>query len=409
MSPTKQQVNTTVLLLSLAAFSSSASMRVLDSTLPKLAQDFDMSIPAVAHIVSIFAVIYGSFQLAYGPMADRYGKLHVMALACAIGTLGSITSALSTDFNTLLAARVLTALAVAGIIPIAMAWIGDAVSYHERQPVIARFLLGQIAGAAFGIAIGGFAADHFSWRFPFWLLTLCFGMVAFLLSRRAAQETTQEANREMNRETTRPPVRQGHFLKQLFSVVQQAWARRVLLIVFLEGTVLFGPLTFYPTHLHLQLGASLTSAGLLVMLFAGGGLIFALNSRFLVACLGEVGLALCGGLAMGAGLLIFAFTPIIGLAPPALLLIGMGFYMLHNTLQTNATQMAPEVRGSAVALFASSYFLGQSFGVMLASEGVDRWSEYGHGTTPVLAVSAVLITLIGASFAWLRHRRQALT
>jgi hypothetical protein len=32
--------------------------------------------------------------------------------------------------------------------------------------------------------------------------------------------------------------------------------------------------------------------------------------------------------------------------------IGLGFYMFHNTLQTNATQMTPEARGTAVAFLA---------------------------------------------------------
>lgn len=39
--------------------------------------------------------------------------------------------------------------------------------------------------------------------------------------------------------------------------------------------------------------------------------------------------------------------------------------MMHNTLQINATQMAPERRGTAVAAFASSFFLGQSAGVAI--------------------------------------------
>jgi hypothetical protein len=30
----------------------------------------------------------------------------------------------------------------------------------------------------------------------------------------------------------------------------------------------------------------------------------------------------------------------------------LSFYMLHNSLQTEATEIAPEARGSAVALFA---------------------------------------------------------
>ena len=39
--------------------------------------------------------------------------------------------------------------------------------------------------------------------------------------------------------------------------------------------------------------------------------------------------------------------------------------MLHNTLQTEGTQMSPEARGTSVALFASMYFLGQTAGVAL--------------------------------------------
>ena len=39
---------------------------------------------------------------------------------------------------------------------------------------------------------------------------------------------------------------------------------------------------------------------------------------------------------------------------------GLGFYMLHNTLQVNATQMAPAHRGSSLALFAAILFIGQA-------------------------------------------------
>jgi predicted MFS family arabinose efflux permease len=391
--PVSKEVNATILLLSMAAFSSSASIRVLDPALPRLAQDFNMAIPAVAHIVSLFAVVYGFLQLIYGPMADRYGKLRVMAIACSIGALGSIASALSMQFDFLLLARILTAVAVAGIIPLAMAWIGDAVPYAERQPLIARFLLGQIVGLASGSALGGIAADYFSWRMPFWALTVCFGVVAALLARK------------MGSEPRRSVASQGNVLQQLLGVVQYPWARRVLLTVFLEGLVLFGPFTFFATHLHLKLGLSLSVSGLLVMLFAGGGLVFAVNSKALVQRLGEVGLILWGSLLAAAGLILLAFTPIVALAPPALLMAGVGFYMLHNTLQTNATQMAPAARGSAVSLFAACFYLGQSAGVALGSIGVERWAAYGYGTTPVIALGSLLLVVVGTSFAWLRKRR----
>ena len=41
----------------------------------------------------------------------------------------------------------------------------------------------------------------------------------------------------------------------------------------------------------------------------------------------------------------------LAVAPLATSTIGLGYYMLHNTLQTNATQMTPEARGTAVAGF----------------------------------------------------------
>ncbi len=87
-------------------------------------------------------------------------------------------------------------------------------------------------------------------------------------------------------------------------------------------------------------------------------------------------------------------------APLAVVAIGLGFYMLHNTLQTNATQMAPEARGTAVAIFASCFFLGQSAGVALAGLVVER-----VGTTPVLLGGAFGLLVVGLVFATLRARR----
>ena len=61
-----------------------------------------------------------------------------------------------------------------------------------------------------------------------------------------------------------------------------------------------------------------------------------------------------------------AVEPFWWIAPVAVAALGLGYYMLHNTLQTNATQMLPEARGTAVA-FSSALFLGQTAGVALAA------------------------------------------
>jgi predicted MFS family arabinose efflux permease len=89
------------------------------------------------------------------------------------------------------------------------------------------------------------------------------------------------------------------------------------------------------------------------------------------------------------------------LAGVSCLVTGLGFYMLHNTLQTNATQMAPERRGAAMALFASCLFVGQSVGIALTAALVERF-----GTTPILIAAGIAVLPVGIAFAHLRssHR-----
>jgi predicted MFS family arabinose efflux permease len=64
----------------------------------------------------------------------------------------------------------------------------------------------------------------------------------------------------------------------------------VLALVFLEGLSLYGPFAFIASHLHLNFGLSLASAGALVMGFGLGGFVFALLSGPLVRQMGEKGL-----------------------------------------------------------------------------------------------------------------------
>jgi predicted MFS family arabinose efflux permease len=133
------------------------------------------------------------------------------------------------------------------------------------------------------------------------------------------------------------------------------------------------------------------------MLFGLGGLTFAVRSRSWVARFGEVGLIRGGALLMSGSLVSLGWVPLWWLAIPACYLFGLGFYMMHNTLQINATQMAPERRGAAVAAFASCFFIGQSLGVAIFGSFL---TSVG---TPILLTSAsVLVLLVGTRFAKLR-------
>ena len=146
--------------------------------------------------------------------------------------------------------------------------------------------------------------------------------------------------------------------------------------------------------LHLRFGLSFTAVGLIVGTFAIGGLIYAASVQQLVNRFGQPGLALFGGVLLGLAYLVLAVGAAWWLAPIAVTAIGLGFYALHNTLQTNATQMTPEARGTAVAIFSSAIYLGQVLGVAAGAFVFDRFTA-----APLFAATAVALPALAWWFA----------
>lgn len=150
---------------------------------------------------------------------------------------------------------------------------------------------------------------------------------------------------------------------------------------------------FIASHMYRTFGFSLAAAGALIVLYGMGGFVFALASARMVRSLGEIGLVRWGGLLVTVSLAAIGIAPFWWWAIPACLVAGLGFYMLHNTLQINATQMAPERRGAAVSTFSSCFFLGQSVGVGVAGLLVEH-----IGTAIIMLAGACGVLAIALRF-----------
>ena len=377
------------MLLSLAAFASAASMRVTDALLPRLSQQFHVGLAQAANVITVFAVAYGVMQIAFGPLGDRFGKLRVISLAAIGASVATVFCLLAPTFEMFLVGRTLAGALCGSIIPLAMAWIGDVVPYERRQPVLARFLIGQILGIGGGAAVGGFAAESAEWRWPFAVLAVWLFVSAVFLLRESRRDPA--------------PLRSGksRFYQDLFNVARTPWARVVIGTVSIEGVIVFGALAFIPTHLHFARGFPMSHAGLAMLTFSAGGIAFALFAKQAVQTLGEVGLAIAGTILLALGLALAAWTPFAAAAPTGALVGGLGFYMLHNTLQTNATQMAPQHRGAGMALFASMFFLGQSAGIAAAGFVAESFA-------PIYVLVAASLAILPVGFTFAFRKRSAL-
>ncbi|CAN5913463.1 MFS transporter [soil metagenome] len=375
--------------LGMCAFASMASMRICDATLPAFAADFSVTTGQAAATVSAFALAYGVLQLFYGSLGDHFGKVRVIALATLGCTVGNGCAALSSSLDGLVLSRVVSGATAAGVIPLAMAWIGDNVSYDRRQEVLARFLGATVFGMVAGQWLGAVIVDSLGWKAAFAMLAVVFLVSgALLISRRAPLPSHSDAV-------------PGRTLRRFAEVLSGKWARSVLAITFVEGALAFSALAFIPSHLHHRFGLSLSIAGAVASLYGIGGLVYSRCARRLVQRLGEGGLAQLGGACLAGAFTTLALATTWQSALPACLLAGFGFYALHNTLQTQATQMTPSVRGTAVSLFASALFLGQSVGLSVATWLVDRFSA-----AAVFAVAAIGLLVLPFAFTALmgRHR-----
>ncbi len=370
-------------LLGLAGFASMASMRICDPMLVVLGQEFQVSTGDASAVVSVFAVVYGVLQLFYGPLGERFGKLRVVSLAVLACALFSAITALSTNLPMLVIMRGFMGAAAAGIIPLSMAWVGDRVPYERRQETLAKLMSATVLGMMSGLWFGGFAADTVGWRGAFVVLAVMFGVAAVLLLRRLRQQAKREAQLPTQSAPVATPGLWAAFrlTGQLLGTPRVRW---VLGVTAAEGALVFGAMAFMPTHLHQQFGLSVVAAGSVMMLYGVGGLLYSQMARRWLAWLGERGLVRTGAALVAVGLLLLAWGSGVWLGMLTCLMTGLGFYMLHNTLQVQATQMAPAARGTAMTLFASSLFFGQSTGVLIMAQSVDMgWLAYAFTVVAV--------------------------
>jgi YNFM family putative membrane transporter len=384
-----------IILLAVAGFASQAQVRVMDSLLPQIASDLHTTIGLAAMVVTAYAVTHGSIQLVIGPISDRFGKYRTVALTCAIGAVLVAVCGTVSTLPQLALARLATGAAAGWIIPISMAYVGDVTPHDRLQQILGRYISGQILGQLFGQAAGGVLGDLLGWRNVFFVLAGLFALAtAGLVFELAVNPQTRKHGGGGARS----------LLGGYAAVLTNPFARIVLIAGFLEGALAWGAFAYIGAYLHLRFGLSFSLVGGVVACFGIGGLIYAALVKLFVRGLGQPGLAVVGGIVLAAAYLELALGSLWWLAPIATTAIGLGFYMLHNTLQTNATQMTPQARGTAVGLFSSALYIGQTAGVAAGALVIDR-----AGAAPLFLTTAAALPALALWFvsALKRHRRVA--
>jgi predicted MFS family arabinose efflux permease len=374
-----------LLALAAAAFVSGANLRLFDALLPKVAEDFAVAPATASIVVTAFTLAYGLFQIVHGPLGDRVGKLRVIGVATLVASAASLGCAFAPTLGTLAALRFATGIGAAAIVPLALAWIGDNTSYEKRQATLGRFLSFILMGQIMGPALSGALAEYISWRWVFDVMAAIFLAVSVVLfgvdrRTRSAAPVTGRVH--------------GKVWRNYAAVLADPWVRIVVLAVFLEGGLFYGAFAYTGAYLKERFDLSYLLIGGMLAGFGLGGVIYSLMVKWLLARLGEKGFVRLGGALL---FLCMALLPLLQwwqAAIPVFIVAGFGFYMFHNTLQTRATEMAPQARGTAIAVFAFCLFMGQAGGVAACGAAI-HLLHYGW----TFALSGTSLALLGFWFA----------
>ena len=361
-----------------AVFMVAAEARVIAPVLPALASEFETTVARAGVLITAYTIPYGLFQLVYGPLADRFSRQRVIAVALGLFALGTFFSGFAPSMLALDLLRLFTGAAGAGVIPVALAYVGDAVPYDERQAALGRVVSVASLGGVLSATIGGVVATFLNWRAIF----VVYGVLALLVSVAMLRLPVHRARAAS--------TRSKGMLGPYRAVFEHAGSRAaaLYLLVFVEGCVATSTFGYLGAFLFERDGLSYAAIGGLLTISGVASMLTGRIVGRLVRRFEERGMLLAGGSMLVVAYLLMGLRPMLLFFPIAMVLAGAGFVIAHSTLQARATELVPEMRGTTVALFAFSLFIGGGLGTFLAGQGIEHFGYEAtiYGTAVLLAV-----------------------
>lgn len=349
-----------------------------------MAATFHVSLVAVSGVASLYYLAYGLMPTLYGVLADRFGRVRVIRVALVGTALADALSALSPNLTALLVARFVTGGIACGVFPTTLVYLADRFPFKVRQQAIANVLVFVALGTTAGTLGAGLTAHAFSWRF-FFLIPGAIAL-AVAIGLRGMPESL------LARSSQNP-------LKQVATVVRHGWAVLVLALSVINGAVMFGFVTYLAPALEAN-GQSPAIAGVVVASY-GVSVLVCTRAFGYVARRTPAALILAGGATMLLiGYAIAGATQSVVTILAASLLAGGAYAFMQSTFQTWATDVVPEARGTATALFATAIFTGAALATS-AVAGLASANRYS--TLFVIAALVTMPVLIFGSLARWRY------
>lgn len=373
-----------------AAFCSSFDRMSIAPMLVAISVDLGASLAAVTFAATLYFLLYGAMQPVWGILSDRLGRVRLIRLTLAGAAIASLASAAAPSLAVLLVARACAGALFAGVIPTTLVYVGDTVPIGRRQIALTELMSATSAGIAVSTVLAGIAVVVADWRVVFALSAV--GACALAIVLRAVPE---------------PDVtRARSALGAVGTLLRRPWPLAVVVLALVEGTLVLGIITFMAPALE-DAGLSPAIAGGTMGVYGAAIIVWTRAVRRVAARATASWLIGIGSSLIALGFLAAAADPDLAGIGAAALLVAGGFAFLHSTLQTWATEVAPDLRATAVSMFAAALFTGGAIGTAMVGPLAD-----GGEFAAVFLIGVVVTVALGTSAAiahsrWSAHLTRA--
>jgi predicted MFS family arabinose efflux permease len=353
--------------------------------IPRLSHEFRVSEQFIGLVVPAYMIPYGISTLFYGLLSDRLGRRRIMHLSLAAFIILTALTATAHSTSQLIFWRLLTGLGASGVVPLALALMGDLFPYERRGRPLGWLFGAMAGGMAFGSTFGVLLAPFIGWRLLFVGVALATLVVFGLLERYTALFATQ---------TAALPLLVSDVLKGYQSLLENARGARTYCYVLLNSVFHSGVYTWLGVFfaerygLH-EIGIGLALLGYGVPGFILGPIIGRWADRWGRRWLVPSGLAIA---ALSAAALILD-VPLLG-AGLAVTFLSLGYDMTQPLLAGIVTTLGGKRAGQAMGLNVFTLFTGFGVGSMLFGAVV----PHGFGTALALFSSVQLASALVGLF-----------
>ena len=182
-----------VVLLSLMLGMQAVTTDLYLPALPALTEGFGAQMPQAQLTLTAMLLSFGTSQLAWGPLSDRFGRRPILLTGVWAYTLTALGCTLAPTIETLILMRCLQGVAMGAVVMCARAIVRDLYAPTEGARVMSRALTGLGIIACTSAPLGGLLAQHMGWRAVLSFLVL-FGLATALLSQARFNESIPHRN-----------------------------------------------------------------------------------------------------------------------------------------------------------------------------------------------------------------------